>query len=227
MADACDLAAQAHAIVAGCRRLAADGLVVGTAGNVSLRRGDLVAVTATGARFDSLSEAEVVLVDLRGRLVAGTLEPTSELELHLGIHASRGDGAVVHTHAPMSTAVACTLDELPVIHYQLLQLGGVVRVVPYSTFGTGTLAEGVRAALEGRSAALLSNHGAVTTGADLDAAVEATRLLEWGCSLMVHASALGTPRVLDGEQQLAVVEAALARGYGITHPARPAHQEER
>src|SRR5690349_6145809 len=111
-------------VVAACRRLAASGHVVGTAGNVSVRDGDRVLVTASGASFDTLSEEHVVVVDLAGQLLEGTYEPTSEIALHLGIYATFGSGAVVHTHAPAATAVACVLDELPVVHYALLALGG-------------------------------------------------------------------------------------------------------
>ena len=97
--------------------------------------------------------------------------PTSELSLHLGVYADTDTAAVVHTHAPWSTAVACVLDELPVLHYQQLLLGGAVRVAPYATFGTPELAAIVREALAGRQAALMANHGSVAVGASLDAAV--------------------------------------------------------
>jgi L-fuculose-phosphate aldolase len=159
------------------------------------------------------------VVDLDGRQVSGPLEPTSELELHLGVHAERGDGAVVHTHAPMATTLACVLDELPVVHYQMLLFGGPVRVAPYATFGTPELAEGVHRALEGRTAALMANHGAVTVGPDPDAAVELALLLEWACGLYWHAAQLGTPRVLDAGSQQAVLDQAAALGYGAPRPA--------
>ena len=83
-----------------------------------------------------LEPEQVSVVDLEGRLVAGELEPTSEVELHLGVMRVHGVGALVHTHAPMSTAAACVLDELPCVHYAMLDLGGPVPVAPYVTFGT-------------------------------------------------------------------------------------------
>jgi L-fuculose-phosphate aldolase len=130
-----------------------------------------------------------------------------------------GAGAVVHTHAPMATALSCVLDELPCVHYQMLLLGGAVPVAPYATFGTPELAEGVLAALEGRSAALMANHGAITQAPDLDQAVERSLLLEWACTVYWRARTLGEPRVLGEPERAAVVEAALARGYGTTKPA--------
>ncbi|WP_079177808.1 class II aldolase/adducin family protein [Streptomyces mangrovisoli] len=204
-----------------CRRLGAAGLLIGTAGNVSVRVGRRVAITATGAVLATLSASQVTVVDLDGEVVAGTLRPTSELDLHLGVYRRYGTGAVVHTHAPMATALSCVLDELPCVHYQLLTLGGSVRVAPYATFGTPELAESVIGALEGRSAALMANHGALTHATTLDQAVEHALLLEWACGVYHHAAAHGTPRVLDEQQQLAVIEAALARNYGTTRPLDP------
>ena len=208
-----------EAVAAAARSLAADGLVHGTAGNVSVRTGDAVAVTPTGAELGELDAAEVALVDLEGRQLDGPLAPTSELGLHLGIHADRGDGAVVHTHAPMATALSCVLDELPVVHYQALLLGGPVRVAPYATFGTPELAQHVRRALEGRAAALMANHGTVAVAGDAATAVELTRLLEWECDLYWRAAAVGTPRTLDAEQQQAVFDQAAALRYGAPRPA--------
>jgi L-fuculose-phosphate aldolase len=180
---------------------------VGTAGNLSARRGDHITVTARGSDLALLDPGQTTVVDLDGRVVEGELEPTSELELHLGIYRRYGAGAVVHTHGPMATAISCVLDELPCIHYHMLLLGGSVRVAPYVTFGTPELAESVLAALDGRTAALMSNHGAVTYGADLDAAIERSLLLEWACTVYWRAAALGQPRILGDRDQ----EVALAR----------------
>jgi L-fuculose-phosphate aldolase len=117
----------------------------------------------------------------------------------------------------MATALACVLDdELPCVHYQMLLLGGTVRVAPYRTFGSPELAEVTIAALEGRTAALMANHGAIAYGADLDAAVKTSQLLEWACTVYWHAAAIGTPRTLDEQARQDVVAAALQRGYGQT-----------
>ena len=206
-------------VATASRRLAAERLIVGTAGNVSTRRGDRIAVTPTGAELGSLEPNQVTVVDLDGRIVAGKLEPTSELDLHLGVYRRYEAGAVIHTHAPMATALSCVLDELPLIHYQMLLFGGAPRVAPYATFGTPELAESVLDALEGRNAALMANHGAIAYGASLDSAIELSLLLEWACTVYWRAVAIGAPRVLDGEQQNAVIAAALERGYGATRVA--------
>jgi L-fuculose-phosphate aldolase len=208
-----------RAVAAAARRLAAEGLVLGTAGNVSAAAGDLVAVTPTGARLAELEPQQVAVVDRSGELVEGALEPTSELALHLGVYERFDAGAVVHTHAPMATAISCVVDELPCVHYSMLLLGGTVRVAPYATFGTPELAGAVAEALDGHTAALMANHGAVAYGADVEAAVESSLLLEWACGVYWHARAIGEPQTLDADQRAAVVEQALARGYGETKPA--------
>jgi len=125
----------------------------------------------------------------------------------------------VHTHSPLATALSCVLDgELPCVHYQMLLLGGSVRVAEYATFGSPELAAAVMEALDGRTAALMANHGAIAYGADMDAAAELAELLEWACGVYWHARLLGTPRELDQEQRDAVIAAALERRYGTTHP---------
>ncbi|WP_174566869.1 class II aldolase/adducin family protein [Nocardia crassostreae] len=201
-------------VAAAGRRLAAEGLLIGTAGNVSARAGERIAVTATGVVLEHAVAAQVTVVDPAGTVVAGDLAPTSELELHLGIYARYGAGAVVHTHSPKATALSLVLDELPCVHYQQLVLGGAIRVAPFAAFGTTELATSVLAALDGKQAALLANHGAVAIGPTLQAAVENVLLLEWACELYLTAAVLGKPRALDQAQQEAVIAAAFARGYG-------------
>jgi len=210
----------ASAVVAACRALAASGHVVGTAGNVSVLDGDRVAVTATGAAFATITEDEVCWVSLDGTHLDGRCAPTAELALHLGVYRRFGSGAVVHTHAPAATAASCVLDELPVVHYALLALGGPIRVAPYATFGTDELADNVVAALEGRGGALMANHGAVTHAATLGKALELMDVLEWACDVHARAARLGQPRVLTQAEQDAVVEAAIARSYGTTQEAK-------
>lgn len=212
-----DTAAARAQVTAAARRLAAAGLVAGTAGNVSARVGEAIAITPTGAELASVSADQVTVVSPDGAVLAGDLAPTSELDLHLGVYAAYGAGAVVHTHAPVSTALSCVLDELPCVHYEMLLLGGPVRVAPYTTFGTPELAASAVTALEGRTAALLANHGTIAFGTDLDGAVRATELLEWSATVYWRAAQIGTPKALGADERQAVVEAAIARRYGTTH----------
>jgi L-fuculose-phosphate aldolase len=178
--------------------------------------GELVAITASGAVLGTIEPDQIAIVDRAGEPLVRTPTPSSELALHLGIYEHYGAGAVVHTHAPMATAVSCVLDELPCIHYQMLLLGGAIRVAPYRTFGSAELAEVTLAALQGRTAALMANHGAITFADDMDQAVQQALLLEWSCGVYWHADALGEPKVLSPAEQQAAIEAATARNYGTT-----------
>lgn len=190
-----------RALADACHRLASEGLVIGTAGNLSVRAGDRVVVSPTGCVLSDVGPEEMAVVDLDGALRDDGPAPTSELGLHLGVYRRmEWVGGVVHTHSPMATAVGCVLDELPPIHYQMLALGGSVRVAPYATFGSDELHEHVLAALDGHTAALMRNHGTLTCGDGLESAVEATMLLEWACSLYWHAAQIGEPSILSDEQ---------------------------
>jgi L-fuculose-phosphate aldolase len=203
-------------VAAASRRLADEGLVLGTAGNISERAGDRVAITPTGAVLADLQGEDIAVVDLDGNHLDGELAATSEITLHLGVYRRYESGAVVHTHPPIGTALSCVLDEVPVIHYQMLSLGGAIRVAPYATFGTPELAELTLDALAERTGALMANHGSITHGPDLDFAVAQSLLLEWACELYWRAAAIGPPRVLGADAQQAVIDHVARRGYGST-----------
>lgn len=193
--------------------------MVGTSGNLSARAGALVAITPSGLDYDDLRPDLVCVVGLDGAQVDGPLAPSAELPMHLAAYRHTDAGAVVHTHAPFATAVACVESELPAVHYLSGELGGAVRVAPYATFGTEELGQALAAALAGRTAALLASHGAVTIGDTPARAYERSLILESIAALYVRARALGTPRLIP-EEELAALRARLA-GYGQAAPARP------
>ncbi|WP_346012140.1 class II aldolase/adducin family protein [Streptomyces sp. SID3343] len=195
------------------RLIVESGLVVGSSGNLSVRRGRLIAVTPSGAPLERMTPDDCVVVDLSGTVVEGTRAPSSETPMHLALYEADPDaGAVVHTHAVFGAVVATTLPVLPAIHYNVLLLGGHdVRVAPYATYGTRELAAAVREAVAGgRSAALLANHGGVTVGRDLTQAYDRTRVLEWLCEVYVRSLAVGTPNILTAAE-LAAVERRMAQ----------------
>ncbi|TDC98536.1 class II aldolase/adducin family protein [Nonomuraea deserti] len=191
------------------RRAVELGLVIGTSGNLSVRQGDLVAVTPSGVALDRLTPELCPIVDVSGHLVEGDAQPSSETPMHLAVYEATDALAVVHTHSVFGTVVATTMTELPPVHYNALSLGGVVKVAEYATYGTPELAANVRAALEGKQAALMANHGGVTIGPTLEQAFEATRLLEWLCEVYVRGLGVGKPAILTDEQLAAVVDRAL------------------
>jgi L-fuculose-phosphate aldolase len=193
--------------------------VVGTAGNVSVREGDLVAVSPSGVRYADLTPELVGVHRLDGAAVEARLAPTSELPLHLAIYAAQpGAGAVVHTHSPAATALSALLDEVPPVHYYVAMFGGpTVRVAPYATYGSDELARNVVQALRDRTGCLMGNHGAVTVGPDLVTAQDKSTYLEWLCDLYLRASAAGTPRLLPAAEIEAV--AVKLAGYGQQPPS--------
>lgn len=207
------LEAERAEIVDVCQRLVRERLVVGTAGNVSARSGDLVAVTPSGLDYAALTPGRVGVHRLDGEPVEAPLHPTSELPMHLAVYAATDAGAVVHTHSVAATVLSCLVDEVPPVHYYAAIFGGVVRVAPYATYGTRELADGMVRALAGRTGCLLGNHGAVTVGATLGEAYERAVYLEWLCEVALRVRSSGLPPRLLDTAEIDRVVAKLA-GYG-------------
>jgi L-fuculose-phosphate aldolase len=201
-----------EALCAHARRMRAEGLAEGTSGNLSVRSGDLVAITPSAVPYEHLESGAICLVDLDGRRVDGAGTPSSELPMHLAVYRGTGAAAVVHTHSAWATAVSMVAGELPPAHYMLAFVGGAVRVAPYATPGTEELGEQLLAALGDRSAALLQNHGVVTVGPSLERAWWYATIVEWTAAVWSRAKLLGEPRLLS-PQELDRAAQALA-GYG-------------
>lgn len=206
--------AERELIVELTRRAAAEGLSPGTSGNLSIRVDEGVLITPSGRPPARTEPADICLVDLDGHVLAGELRPSSEVPMHLAVYASTDARAVVHTHSSMATAVSLTHMELPAVHYTINGLGGPVRVAPYATFGTPELAANIAAALDGRTAAIMQNHGTIAIGATLGQAYDRAVLLEWLCTLFFNARQLGTPRILSEDELAAVREQSARLRYG-------------
>ena len=206
-------------------RLLADGLSIGSAGNLSVRVGDTVAITPSGVAYPDLRAADVCFVTRAGALLAEDEAdrreaPSSETPMHLAIYAATSAGAVVHTHSPEVIALSAARGELPAIHYAITALGGPVRVAPYARFGSAQLAEAAVAALDGRSAVILRNHGAVTYGADLAQAYHRALLLEWLARTYRLGLAYGEPAILSSAELDEVAAESRRRRYGTRKASR-------
>jgi L-fuculose-phosphate aldolase len=197
-----------EAVIGACRELARGGLTHGTSGNVSVRRNARqFFVSPTGMPYEALAPDDVPLVDLDGRWF-GRRSPSSEWRFHRDIFASRGDvGAIVHTHSPRATSLACTGRGIPAFHYMVAAAGGSdIRCAPYHTFGSQALSDAALAALEGRRACLLANHGVIAVGADLGAALSLAREVENLAAQYCAALALGDVRILEADEMRRVLE---------------------
>jgi len=195
-------------------RLLDDELAVGSAGNLSVRSGDKVLITPSGVPYRQLEAAEICVVGLDGALIGGTAEPSSETPMHLAVYAATRARAVVHTHSPEVVALSAVCDELPAIHHAITSLGGPVRVARYARFGSSELARGAVAALSGRTAAILGNHGAICYGAGLAEAYDRALLLEWLARVHRLACSRGEPRILTDAELDEVAVEMRRRRYG-------------
>ena len=208
-------------VVSACRELTRRGLTHGTSGNVSVRCGARrFFVSPSGMDYEVLQADDVPLMDLNGRWF-GRCRPSSEWRFHRDILESRPDvGAIVHTHSPRATALACTGRGIPAFHYMIAVAGGRdIRCAPYYTFGTQELSDAALTALKDRKACLLANHGVIATGADLAIAVALAGEIENLALQYSLALTLGEVRILDDTEMGRVVEKF--RTYGQQHAADP------
>jgi L-fuculose-phosphate aldolase len=198
-------------IVATGRALDEAGLVPGKSGNVSCRVSGGVLITPSGVPYAELDPGDLVLVDARGAVLAGNRRPSSEWPMHAAVYASRPDvAAIVHTHSPRATALACAGHGIPAFHYMIALAGGDVRCTPYATFGTDELADNAVRGLEGRRAVLLGNHGVLAVGGSLRAACAIAFQVENLALQFLELKAAGLePACLD-EAELARVIAKFA-----------------
>ena len=219
------------AIVAAARRTIALGINSGRAGNVSMRwhrgGGDGLLLTPSALDYDAMRIDDLVWLpvavpagerpdDEQPTRCDGERAPSSEWRLHRDLYAAREDaGAVVHVHAPFATTLACLprvhAEGIPAFHYMIAVAGGDdIRCAPYAMFGSAALSEAARAALQGRRACLLAQHGLVALGGTLDAALELAVEVESLARIYWQALQLGEPARLDAAA-MAQVHARFAR----------------
>jgi L-fuculose-phosphate aldolase len=180
---------------------AANGLIVGSSGNVSARTSGGMVITPSGGDPQTVSAADLAGVALDGTALDGAT-PSSEWAMHAAVYRVCPEAAfIVHTHADACTALACLGSGLPAFHYMVVQFGATdVRCASYETFGTPALAEAAAAAIRGRSACLLANHGMIVGAATAALALSRSLLLETLCRQYLLALSAGTPRLLTAEQ---------------------------
>ena len=190
-------------IIAVAQALDDAGLVPNKSGNVSCRSAGGFLITPAGVPYADLVPAGIVELPVHGAPGPSGPRPSSEWRMHAAIYAARPDvAAVVHTHSPRATALACAGRGIPPFHYMIALAGGDIRCVPYATFGTAELAAAAVRGLEGRRATLLSNHGVLAVGASLRAAHSVALEVENLAVQYLAMLAAGLAPVLLGEEEL-------------------------
>jgi L-fuculose-phosphate aldolase len=195
-------------IVMTAQAMDAAGLAPSKSGNVSARCGDGFLITPSGLPYARMGPDDLVHLSLDGAVIAGG-KPSSEWRFHAAIYAARPElHAHVHTHSPRATALSAARRGIPAFHYMIALAGGAdIRCADYATFGTQALADNAVAALVGRKAVLLANHGVIALGATLAGAWMLAQEVEnlAGQYLDLLASGL-EPVILDDAEMARVIE---------------------
>ncbi|MFF8799936.1 MULTISPECIES: class II aldolase/adducin family protein [unclassified Methylobacterium] len=196
-----------QAIAGAMGRLLDLGLSQGTSGNISVRVDGGFLVTPSGIPAEDLAPDDLVAMDFDGRY-EHPLAPSSEWRFHRDILAARPEiGAVVHAHPPYATGFAICGREIPAVHYMIAMAGGpTIRCAPYAPYGTQRLSDLALAALDGRSACLLANHGMIATGPTLAKALWLAVEVETLCRQYAIALQVGAPVVLSDAEVAETVE---------------------
>ena len=197
-------------VVFAARRLEPLRLSQGTSGNLSVRAREGMRITPSAIPYEAMDPDDLVLMELEGVVrsaPAGRL-PSTEWRMHSGILRKRPDVvAIVHAHPPWATALSCLRRDIPPFHYMVAMCGGsLIRCAEYATFGTQELAEAALDALDERNACLLANHGIVTCGDSVDAALELAVEVEALAGQYGRALSIGEPVLLTDDEMTVVTE---------------------
>ncbi|MGH7106755.1 MAG: class II aldolase/adducin family protein [Acetobacteraceae bacterium] len=206
-----------QALVEACRAMNALGINQGTSGNISVRHGATMLISPSAVPYHELRPEQVAQFTIEGEYGAyqGPLKPSTEWRFHLDIMRARPDvGAVVHSHPTFATTLAIARKNIPACHYMMAAFGGTdVRCAGYATFGTRELSNHAIAALEGRHACLLANHGMIACGATLAKAMWLAVELEAIARQYYYSLLIGGPKILS-EQEIAET-ARKFKSYGL------------
>ena len=190
-----------QAVIATALGMNALGINRGKSGNISARIETGVLITPSGMPYAEIAPDDVVAMGLDGS-ADGRRRPSSEWRFHRDLYASRGDvDAVVHTHSPFATTLACLDRGIPPFHYMVAVAGGAdIRCAPYATFGTQQLSDHALHALAGRRACLLAHHGMIAVGASLKAALAVAVEVETLAEMYWRALQIGEPANLSSDE---------------------------
>lgn len=211
------------AVIAACLRMNALGINQGTSGNISQRTPKAYLLTASGIAYERMQPEQVVEMDFEAGY-RGEWLPSSEWRMHQDLYLARPEaGAIVHTHSAYATAMSCLRQDIPAFHYMIAACGGAtLRCADYATFGTQALSNAMLAAISGRTACLLANHGMICFAADLDGALKLAAEVETLCRQYFIATQAGTPVLLGGDEMDRVLERFGSYGEQVQDSDAPA-----
>ncbi len=194
-------------IINTAQKMNALGINHGKSGNVSARADNGFLITPTGIAYDETKPEQIVETEFDGSFKGGTL-PSSEWRFHADIYRARADvHAIVHTHSTFATTLACLGKNIPAFHYMIAVAGGRnIRCAPYATFGTQALSDHALAALDGRDACLLAQHGMIVVGVSLEKALALAVEVESLARMYWQALQIGEPPILDDAEMTIVLE---------------------
>jgi len=177
------------------------GINQGTSGNISVRTGEHFLITPSGIPYEQMAPEQIAVMEMGGAY-AGPCKPTTEWRIHRAVMRARpAAGVVIHTHSMFATTVACLRRAIPALHYYVAVGGGpTIPCAQYATYGTQELADSVLAALEGRNACLLANHGLVVVGATLGETLRRTFDIEMLAKQYIYALHAGEPHILSDDE---------------------------
>ncbi len=174
------------------KELDRSGLIFLASGNISVRHGDGMLISPTGASADKIAPEHFIFCNFDGTCPEGG-KPSSEWSMHAAIYDSApATQAVVHTHSDNCVAVSCTNKPLPPFHYMIAAFGGSnVKCTPYVTYGSPELGRAAVEALQGRNSCLLGNHGMISHGSSLRKTFNLALRLEILCRQYIQARQAG------------------------------------
>jgi L-fuculose-phosphate aldolase len=191
------------------KKMLFSGLTTGTGGNLSIFNKDkkLIAISPSGIGYSAMKPSHVVVTDGQGKVKQGNKKPSSEINFHLGLYETRPDiSAIIHTHSPYATTIACMGLEIPPVHYLVGFSGKKVPIAPYETFGTKALARKICETVGSYNAVLLENHGLIAMGKNINMAFTVAEEIEFVARIYFQAKACGVPKILPDKEMERVME---------------------
>lgn len=184
------------------KKIKSANLVSGTWGNISIRQGDKIYITPCGIDYDNLLPEDIVTLNLDGKVIDGNKKPSTELNTHIELYKFREDiNSIIHIHSIYATSIAAARKNIPaIVDDMAMIIGGEVPCAKYAFPGSKTIAQNIIEVIENKNAVLLSNHGAICLGRDIEEAFLVCEILEKSAQIYLFATQIGIPKPLAMEE---------------------------